>query len=82
MIPWLLVFTFAAALDWLTTKWYEAANAKQAMRAGALSAVISGLGTFAVVSIVEDLWLILADLAGSFVGSCVGVRYGKQDTND
>jgi hypothetical protein len=81
-VIWLAVFISAASLDFLTTLWYKAANAKKAAKAGALSAMIGGLGTFAVFSVVHDPLLIVADLAGSFVGSYYGVKNGEQDSDD
>jgi hypothetical protein len=73
-----LMFIFAVSSDWLSVIWHRARENGESTL-GALLAVLLGLiGWLSIYWVVKtSVWLILADLIGTYVGSYFGIKQDK-----
>jgi uncharacterized protein YebE (UPF0316 family) len=83
-MTWLLVFVACAALDILYVKWTILVHQKAAVRVAIISAIIQIIGMCAVLAIVADRTLLVANVLGHAFGSYIGIRFDwskKQEDN-
>jgi hypothetical protein len=72
------VFFGVLLADVAWTLYFIETGRGQAVKAGVWSAAIVGLGAFTTVSYVHDRKLILAAMAGAFVGTWATVAWKKR----
>lgn len=69
-----LVFLVVACADICWAKYIATASSKRPLPAACWAAAIYLAGAFTVVEYTQNHWLIIPALAGSFVGTWIGVR--------
>ncbi len=73
-------FAVEAISDWLSCAWQDARESRRAARAANIGATLNAI-TYAPLLIVwaTGNWLVIpASVAGAWVGSYLGVRYGAR----
>lgn len=80
-LKFLLVFVLTGLSDFCWTKYIEFVGKKSALLAAAWSAGIILCGVISVISYMENHWLIIAVLMGSFAGTYIAVDRTKRKDN-
>ena len=75
---WLAVFAVTGLADMAWTRYYVEVERRRPTAAAFWGAAIVGFGSFSMIQVVHDHWIVTATLSGGFVGTWLTVRFSKK----
>lgn len=78
---WIVAFLVGFVTDVLYVLWFWASQNHKAWTGGLVSAIMYGIGLFAVVAVVEERQYAAPLIAGYAAGSVVGIKWKAHNEN-